>query len=215
MNYNQILSTIPPGKVTLVVVSKTQPIEKIREVYESGQRDFGENRVQELLDKKDKLPSDIRWHLIGHLQRNKVKYIAPFIHLIHSVDSMALLEEINKCALNNERTIDLLLEVFIASEETKFGLNEAEVVDLLKDEKYESLKNIRVCGLMGMATNTPEREKVRNEFATLKKLFDKVKNEIFPNDNYFNILSMGMSSDYIIAIEEGSSMVRVGSAIFK
>ncbi len=215
MNYNQILSTIPRGKVTLVVVSKTQPVEKIREVYEAGQRDFGENRVQELLDKKDKLPSDIRWHLIGHLQRNKVKYIAPFIHLIHSVDSMALLEEINKCALHNERIIDVLLEVFIASEETKFGLSEVEVIGLLNNEKYKSLKSIRVCGLMGMASNTPDNEKVRNEFAHLKRLFDKVKNEFFNDSNYFNILSMGMSSDYLIAIEEGSSMVRIGSAIFK
>ena len=214
MNYTQILSTIPGGKVTLVVVSKTQPVEKIMEVYEAGQREFGENRVQELLEKKDKIPADIRWHVIGHLQRNKVKYIAPFVYLIHSVDSMALLEEVNKCALNNGRVIDVLLEVFIASEETKFGLSEAEVIELLENKKYQTLKNIRICGLMGIASNTPDQEKVRAEFATLKALFDKVKNKYFANDNAFNTLSMGMSSDYKIAMEEGSTMVRIGSAVF-
>lgn len=200
--------------VTLVAVSKTKSQEEILEAYEAGQRIFGENQVQELLEKQEALPKDIQWHQIGHLQTNKVKYVAPFIRLIHSVDSLKLLKEINKHAFKHNRVIDCLLQVFIASEETKFGLGYDELIDLLRDEQLPELKNIRITGLMGIATNTENPKVVKEEFYELKTLFDGIKQSFFRKDDAFSILSMGMSSDYKIAIEQGSSMVRLGSTIF-
>lgn len=213
-NLKEIKETIKNDKVTLVVVSKTHPAEKILEVYNAGQRDFGENKVQEMVDKKAQLPDDIRWHMIGHLQRNKVKYIAPFVYLIHGVDSLKLLKEINKEAAKNNRIIDCLLQIHIADEETKFGFSEAEIEELLKIGTLNDLPNIRICGLMGMATNTENQAKVKSEFHYLKALFETLKTGYFAQNKCFEILSMGMSGDYLLAIEEGSTMVRVGSAIF-
>lgn len=210
---NIILNELP-SNVVLVAVTKTRPVEDMQQAYDCGLRDFGENRVQEMIDKQPQLPADIRWHQIGHLQTNKVKYIAPFVHLIHSVDSLKLLTEINKQALRADRIIDCLLQVFIATEESKFGLDEQEVRDILSSDEFAGLKNIRIRGLMGMATFTDNMEVVRNEFATLKKLFGRIQNEFFSGSSDFYILSMGMSGDYHIAIEEGSTMVRIGSAIF-
>lgn len=199
--------------VTLVAVSKTKPVEDIRALYDLGQRDFGENYVQELADKQPQLPSDIRWHFIGHLQSNKVKYIAPFVHLIHGVDSVKLLKEVNKQAAKNSRVIDCLLQVHIAQEETKFGLNEQELAQMAANINESTLTNIRVKGLMGMASFSDDMNKVRSEFRYLKTLFDKYTS--FEISNFkFQILSMGMSSDYTIAIEEGSNMVRIGSLLF-
>jgi PLP dependent protein len=213
-NLKRVKKDIGTDKVTLVAVSKTHPVEKIRELYDAGQRDFGENRVQELLSKQPELPSDIRWHLIGHLQTNKVKYIAPFVHIIHSVDSLKLLKEINKEGAKNNRVIDCLLQIYIAKEETKFGLSEEEALEILQSKEYKAMQNIRVRGLMGMATNTENQETVRREFRSLKKFFDELKSMQFAGNAAFDTLSMGMSSDYKIAIEEGSTMVRVGSALF-
>lgn len=210
---NIILNELP-SNVVLVAVTKTRPVEDLQQAYDCGLRDFGENRVQEMIDKQPQLPADIRWHQIGHLQTNKVKYIAPFVHLIHSVDSLKLLTEINKQALRADRIIDCLLQVFIATEESKFGLDEQEVRDILSSDEFAGLKNIRIRGLMGMATFTDNMEVVRSEFETLKKLFGRIQNEFFSGSSDFNILSMGMSGDYHIAIEEGSTMVRIGSAIF-
>lgn len=200
--------------VTLVAVSKTHPISKIKEIYDLGIRDFGENKAQELRDKQPELPADIRWHFIGHLQRNKVKYITPFVHLIHAVDSYKLLKEINKEAVKINRVIDCLLQVFIADEETKFGLSNDEVRELLQHPNLNELQNIRICGLMGMATNTEDQEKVRAEFRGLKQFFDELKSTFFNGQDHFKVLSMGMTSDYEIAIEEGSTMVRLGTLIF-
>jgi hypothetical protein len=213
-NLARVKSAIGTDKVTLVAVSKTHPVEKIQAMYEAGQRDFGENRVQELITKQPLLPSDIRWHLIGHLQTNKVKYIAPFVYLIHSVDSPKLLKEINREAVKNKKVIDCLLQVYIAKEETKFGLSEDEVLAILDSDEYKAMKNIKIRGLMGMATNTENEATVRNEFRSLKQFFDSLKNSHFRGGPDFAILSMGMSSDYKIAIEEGSTMVRIGSALF-
>ena len=212
-NLARVKSAIGTDKVTLVAVSKTHPAEKIQALYDAGQRDFGENRVQELLSKQPQLPVDIRWHLIGHLQTNKVKYIAPFVHLIHSVDSPKLLKEINKEAVKNNRVIDCLLQIYIAKEESKFGLSEEEVLVLLESAEYKGMQNIKIRGLMGMATNTDDNAIVRREFQSLKKFFDTVKQSHFAGGN-FEILSMGMSSDFKIAVEEGSTMVRIGSALF-
>jgi PLP dependent protein len=195
-------------KTTLVAVSKTKPIEDIKELYNLEQRDFGENYVQELADKYEQLPKDIRWHFIGHLQSNKVKYIAPFVHLIHGVDSFNLLKEINKQAIKNNRTIDCLLQVYIAKEETKFGLNEDELHEIIT--QLPELKNVHVKGLMGMASFTNDTKKIKEEFHHLKTLYSKIHDE-YPT---FNTLSMGMSADYKIAIEEGSNMVRIGSLLF-
>jgi pyridoxal phosphate enzyme (YggS family) len=195
-----------PAKVTLVAVSKTKPNAMILEAYEAGQLDFGENYVQELADKHEQLPKAIRWHFIGHLQSNKVKYIAPFVYLIHGVDSLSLLKEINKQALKNNRVINCLLQIYIAQEETKFGLSFDECKGLLQSEDYQHLKNITVCGFMAMASNTGNEEQVRNEFKSLK--------EFSKGFSSFSILSFGMSGDYKIAIEEGSTMVRIGSSIF-
>lgn len=201
-------------KVKLVAVSKTKTVEDILEAYEAGQRDFGENIVQELTEKADKLPKDIVWHQIGHLQRNKVKDIAPFIGLIHSVDSLRVLKEINKQALRNERVIDCLLQVHIAEEETKYGLQYDELIDILRSDDFKELKNIRIVGLMGIATLTKSDKVIKEEFYELKTLFDGIKQSFFRQDDSFKELSMGMSSDYKIAITQGSTMVRIGSLIF-
>jgi pyridoxal phosphate enzyme (YggS family) len=200
-------------KVTLVAVSKTKPVEDIKALYDLGQRDFGENYVQELTEKAEQLPKDIRWHFIGHLQSNKVKYIAPFIELIHVADSFKLLQEINKQAVKNSRVIDCLLQVYIAQEETKFGLDEKELGQVMNSISGSSLANIRVNCLMGMASFTENMDTVRNEFGDLKSIFDKHSKLPTPHSP-FTTLSMGMSSDYKIAIEEGSTMVRIGSLIF-
>src|ERR1700761_1442076 len=201
-------------KVQLVAVSKTKPVEEVMEAYDAGQRVFGENMVQELVDKYEKLPKDIQWHLIGHLQSNKVKYIAPFISMIQSVDSLKLLEEINKHAEKNNRVIDCLLQVYIADEETKYGLGFDEVIELLRSDEYTGLNSVRIRGLMGIATNTDSEKQVKDEFYELKTFFDGIKQSYFRQDPTFDIISMGMSSDYKIAIEQGSNMVRLGSTIF-
>src|ERR1700744_407498 len=200
--------------VLLLAVSKTKPTEDIQEAYAAGQRIFGEHQVQELVDKYEKLPKDIEWHLIGHLQTNKVKYIAPFISMIQSVDSLKLLQEINKQALKNNRVIDCLLQIYIADEETKFGLGFDEAIELLRSDEFAELKNVRIRGLMGIATNTDSEKQVKEEYYELKTFFDGIKVSYFRKDESFNVLSMGMSSDYKIAIEQGSTMVRVGSTIF-
>lgn len=200
--------------VQLVAVSKTKSNSDIMEAYEAGQRIFGENHVQELVEKAELLPKDIQWHMIGHLQTNKVKYISTFISLIESVDSLKLLKEINKHAQKSKRTIDCLLQVYIAEEETKFGFDHAELIELLRDDEFLELKNVRVCGLMGIASNTDSQKVVKAEFYELKMLFDGIKASFYRKDEYFSILSMGMSSDYKLAIEEGSTMVRIGSTIF-
>jgi len=200
--------------VTLIAVSKTKSDEEILEAYHAGQRAFGENLVQELMRKQESLPKDIEWHLIGHQQTNKVKYIAPFIAMIHSVDSLKLLKEIDKQAKKAGRTIDCLLQIHIASEETKFGLDHVELIELLRSDEFNGLTNIRVRGLMGIATNTPNEKEIKEEFRELKSLFDGVKVSFFRGNEDFDTLSMGMSADYRIAIEQGSTMVRLGSTIF-
>ena len=197
----------------LIAVSKTYPTETIQEAYKLGLKVFGENKVQELVPKYESLPKDIEWHLIGHLQSNKVKYIAPFVHLIHSVDSLKLLTEINKQGEKNNRIISCLLQIFIASEETKFGLSFEEARILIQSPELDRFKNIRIAGLMGMASNTEDINRIRNEFKSLKTFFDECQS-IKKSNVEMKELSMGMSSDYKIAIEEGSTMVRVGSAIF-
>ncbi|WP_313360442.1 YggS family pyridoxal phosphate-dependent enzyme [Empedobacter sp.] len=207
-NLKTIEATIP-AHVILVAVSKTKPVEDLQEAYAAGMRDFGENKIQEMCDKYEVLPKDIRWHMIGHVQTNKVKYMAPFVHLIHGVDSLKLLKEINKQAQKNNRVIEVLLQQFIADEETKFGLDEMEIRQIMQGE-IQHLTNIRVVGLMGMATFTEDQTQVRNEFKVLKINFDFLKQ----NFKDIHILSMGMSGDYQMAIEEGSTMVRVGSSIF-
>lgn len=198
----------------LIAVSKTQTVEKIREAYEAGQRDFGENKVQEMVDKASKLPEDIRWHLIGHLQRNKVKYIAPFISLIHSVDSIRLLEEIDKQAEKHGRIIHCLLQVFIATEETKFGLDVAEVKSLIQSNQLAAFRHVTIDGLMGMASLTENRDQAAREFASLKQLFESLKASSLPSHVQMKELSMGMTSDYPQALSAGSTMVRIGTAIF-
>ncbi len=215
--YKSIRQELDAKPVTLVAVSKTKPVEDILELYELGHRDFGENYVQELVDKQTQLPQDIRWHFIGHLQTNKVKYIAPFVHLIHGVDSFKLLQEIDKQGKKQNRVIDCLLQVYIAKEETKFGLDENELSLLLNNlpryNQLHVLNNISVCGLMGMASFSDNRNLVRNEFRSLKTIFDKYAGPPTSNQR-LQILSMGMSSDYKIAVEEGSNMVRIGSLLF-
>lgn len=203
-----------PQAVALVVVSKTQPNATILEAYHAGQRIFGENKVQELASKYEALPKDIQWHMIGHLQTNKVKYIAPFVSMIHSVDSFKLLKEINKEAKKSDRTIPCLLQVHIAREESKFGLSEAELEDLVKSNEVATMKHIKIVGLMGMATFTDNPETVRMEFSYLKNMFEKIKNTSLPPPFEMKELSMGMSGDYLLAINEGSTMIRIGSTIF-
>lgn len=202
-----------PKNVKLVAVSKTKPDADILEAYNAGYKIFGENKVQELVDKYDRLPKDIEWHFIGHLQSNKVKYLAPFVHLIHGVDSLKLLKEINKQATKNDRVIDCLLQFHIASEKAKFGFYKEEVFELLQSPEFQNLKNIRIVGLMGMATYTDDENLIREEFANLKRYFEEIK-EKYLSDNSFSELSIGMSADYKIAIEEGSTMIRLGSSIF-
>jgi hypothetical protein len=209
-----ILKTKLPQSVKLVAVSKTKPVSDITVAYNAGQRIFGENRVQELLNKKDLLPADIQWHLIGHLQTNKVKQIVPFVSMIQSVDSLKLLYSIDTEANKNNKVIDCLLQIHIASEETKFGFSMCDLSDYLRTEDIMLLKNIRICGVMGMATFTSDIPAVRKEFAFLKKCFHSLKNNYFSSNQYFNEISMGMSDDYEIAVQEGSTMVRIGSLIF-
>jgi len=241
-NYLEIVKQLQIKNIGLVAVSKTKPVEAIKELYELGQRDFGENYVQELVDKEQQLPKDIRWHFIGHLQSNKVKFIAPFVYLIHGIDSFKLLKEVNKQAEKNRRVINVLLQVHIAEEETKFGLDENELRELLStnlragEQVVTDYTNVRICGLMGMASFTDNISIVRSEFKFLKSLFDKYfignnqsdenfkpqtsntksRNSFFPSSGVSgpSILSMGMSADYKIAIEQGSNMVRIGSLLF-
>ncbi|GAK76210.1 hypothetical protein YggS [Nonlabens ulvanivorans] len=202
-------------KATLVAVSKTKPVSDLQEAYDAGQRHFGENKIQEMTEKWETLPKDIYWHMIGHTQRNKVKYMAPYVHLIHSVDSPRLLKEINKQAEKNERVIDCLLQIHIAEEETKFGFDQNELLELLSSDAFASYKNVRITGLMGMATFTDNKEQVRKEFKSLKTLLDHINdNHLISDSHDLKTLSMGMTGDYKIAIEEGSTMVRIGSAIF-
>ena len=202
------------GNARLIAVSKTKPVEDLQQAYEAGQRLFGENKALEMRDKYEVLPKDIKWHFIGHLQTNKVKYIAPFVELIHSVDSLHLLQQINKEAIKNNRIIDCLLQIDIAHEETKFGLEEAEADELLSSEEFAQLKNVRICGLMGIGSITDDKNKTKKEFNNLKKYFDETKNNFFNSKSYFCELSMGMSEDFEIALEEGSTLVRIGSSIF-
>jgi pyridoxal phosphate enzyme (YggS family) len=213
-NIKSLKNETVPIKVSLIAVSKTKPVEDIQQAYDAGQRLFGENMVQELVDKHEHLPADIQWHLIGHLQTNKVKYIAPFISMIQSVDSIKLLQEINKHAEKNKRVIDCLLQIYIADEETKFGLGFDEAIELLRSEEYTALKNIRIRGLMGIATNSDVEKQVKDEYYELKTFFDGIKLSFFRKEESFNVLSMGMSGDYKLAIEQGSNMIRVGSTIF-
>jgi PLP dependent protein len=203
-----------PGNVKLVVISKTRTINEIMEVYSAGHKMLGENKVQELTRKQEQLPDDIEWHMVGHLQTNKVKYIAPFVSLIHSVDSLKLFNAVNKEALKHNRIIDCLLEVHIAREESKFGFSDQEIHDLFSIHPPESFPGVRVRGLMGMATYTDNHDLVRAEFRSLARLFASLRGSIFQNTGSFNELSMGMSGDYQIAIEEGSTIVRIGSLIF-
>ena len=196
--------------VTLVTVSKTKPVEMLMEAYDAGFKRFGENYVQELVDKYNQMPKDIEWHFIGHLQSNKVKYIAPFVNLIHSVDSFKLLQEINKQAARNNRVIDCLLQIYIAEEDTKSGMTEEECLDILASEALKSLSNIRISGLMGMSTFTDDEQQIRKEFRKLKSF----QASLLSSYPYLTTISMGMSGDYAIAIEEGSTMIRVGSKIF-
>lgn len=213
-NIEELQNELAADKVTLVAISKTKTQEDIMQAYHTGQRIFGENMVQELVSKVENLPKDIQWHLVGHLQTNKVKYIAPFVSMIQSVDSLKLLKEINKHALKNDRNIDCLLQVYIADEDSKFGLDHAELIELLRDEEFTALKNIRIRGLMGIATNTDNEKRIKEEFYELKMFFDGIKVSFFRKEDSFDTLSMGMSSDYHLAIEQGSNMVRLGSTIF-
>lgn len=210
----KILKNLAPTSTQLVAVSKTKPAEAIQELYDQGQRVFGENKAQELTWKYEALPKDIKWHAIGHLQTNKVKYIAPFIAMIHSVDSLKLMKEINKQAKKNDRVIEILLQFHIAEEDTKFGLDLSEAQGILNSDFYKNAQNLKVVGVMGMATFTDDKNQVRNEFRTLKRFFGELKKEFFENENSFKEVSMGMSGDYEIAAEEGSTMVRVGSLLF-
>lgn len=208
-NLIAIKSTLPES-VTLVAVSKTKPVSALMEAYDAGQRIFGENKIQEMAKKYEKMPKDIEWHMIGHVQTNKVKFMAPFVGLVHGVDSLKLLQEIDKQALKINRTIDCLLQIHIAEEETKFGLNQKELEELLCSEVYKNMTRVKVKGLMGMATFTDNQEQIKREFNFLKSVFDKAKAE----NPSFETLSMGMSGDYELAIDCGSTMIRIGSSIF-
>jgi hypothetical protein len=212
-NLNEILADIPEN-VTLVAVSKTKPASEIEEAYAAGQRVFGENKVQEMVEKEAVLPRDIQWHLIGHVQTNKVKYIAPFVSVIHAVDSLKLLSEINKQAKKNNRTIKCMLQMHIADEESKFGMKFDELMEVLNSNELVEMQNISIIGLMGMATFTDNEEQVREEFCNLEGDFNVIKSHFFKFNDNFKHLSMGMSGDYKLAIEEGSTMVRIGSSIF-
>ena len=213
-NLNNIKSQLP-AHVTLVAVSKTKPVADLMEAYDAGQRIFGENKIQEMTDKREVMPKDIEWHMIGHVQTNKVKYMAPYVSLIHGVDSLKLLQEINKQAAKNNRVIDCLLQVYIAEEESKFGLDEQELDEILNEIQHnkENYKNIRIVGLMGMATFTENQNQIEKEFKHLKTIFDKY-NQLETSNLKLENLSMGMSGDYQLAISCGSTMVRIGSSIF-
>jgi pyridoxal phosphate enzyme (YggS family) len=210
-NLLQIKSTLPEH-VTLVAVSKTKPVSDLMEAYEAGQRIFGENKIQEMAEKWEQMPKDIQWHMIGHVQTNKVKFMAPFVSLIHGVDSLKLLQEINKQALKNNRIIDCLIQIYIAEEETKFGLDEEELASLLSSSEFHEMKNVRIVGLMGMATFTDNKDQIKKEFLHLKTVFDTIRSK--DALQCVSTLSMGMSGDYQLAIECGSTMVRIGSSIF-
>ena len=211
-NLLKIESSLPEN-VTLVAVSKTKPVADLMEAYNAGQRIFGENKIQEMTEKWEQMPKDIQWHMIGHIQTNKVKFMAPYVSLIHGVDSLKLLEEINKQAIKNNRIIDCLLQIHIAEEETKFGLNEDELKELLTSELFKNLNNIKIIGLMGMATFTENQNQIKKEFTHLKSIFDNYK-QLKTENCQINTLSMGMSGDYKLAIACGSTMVRIGSSIF-
>lgn len=212
-NLEKIRKTIPSG-VLLVAVSKTKPVEDIQEAYDAGQRVFGENHALEMRDKHEVLPKDIDWHFIGHLQTNKIKYIISFAKMIHSIDTFNLLQAVNKEAVKHNVVVDCLLQFHIAEEETKFGLDMNEANEILQSDVYKAMKNVRICGVMGMATNTDDMTQVRKEFKHLKEIFTTLKSKYFADCDWFKEISMGMSHDYPIAIEEGSTMVRVGSKIF-
>ena len=212
LNLNTIKSTLPEN-VTLVAVSKTKPVSDLMQAYEAGQRIFGENKIQEMTDKWEEMPKDIQWHMIGHVQSNKVKFMTPFVSLIHGVDSLKLLQEINKQALKNNRIIDCLLQIYIAEEESKFGLDENELNELLSSSEFKEMKNIRILGLMGMATFTDDQNQIKKEFTHLKSIFDSIQT-IEDENLQLNTISMGMSGDYQLAIDCGSTMVRIGSSIF-
>lgn len=213
-NLKEIKSRLP-AHVTLVAVSKTKPLEMLMEAYNAGQRDFGENYVQELIEKYNALPKDIRWHFIGHLQSNKVKHMAPFVHLIHGIDSLKLLQEVNKQAAKCGRVIECLLQIYIAKEESKFGLDALEAENLIASTQFSGLTNVKVVGVMGMATNTDNRETIKSEFISLKTLATHLNTKFGSKPNLnLRMVSMGMSADYELAIECGSTMVRVGSTIF-
>lgn len=203
-----------PAHVTLVAVSKYHPADLIQEFYDEGIRVFGESRPQELKEKQQLLPKDIEWHMIGNLQKNKVKYIAPFVHLIHSVDSLGLLKVIEKEGQKNKRIVPCLLQVKIATEESKAGLSKAALIELLTDAEYVQMEYVQICGIMGMATHTPDSKQVQAEFRKLKQIYEEVKHDFFSDKDHFQHLSMGMSNDYQLAIAEGSTLVRIGSAIF-
>ncbi|MGL2993760.1 YggS family pyridoxal phosphate-dependent enzyme [Flavobacterium sp. TSSA_36] len=211
-NLINIKKNLPEG-VTLVAVSKTKPVSDLRQAYDAGQRIFGENKIQEMAEKWEQMPKDIEWHMIGHVQTNKVKYMAPFVQLIHGVDSLKLLEEINKQAQKNSRVIDCLLQIYIAEEESKFGLDEIEVENLLQSTSFKQMDNIRIVGLMGMATFTDNHNQIKKEFTHLKSIFDNLQ-KLETNNCQLNTISMGMSGDYPLAIECGSTLVRIGSSIF-
>jgi PLP dependent protein len=213
--HHTIIADCKQYNAKLVAVSKTRSIAEIKALYDAGQRIFGENRVQELLEKNEQLPPDIEWHLIGHLQTNKVKYIASFIHTIHSVDSLKILLEIDKHAKNNNRTIQCLLQFHVAQEESKYGLTINEAEKILQSEEYKTMQHIEIAGIMGMATNTDNTTLIKSEFQQLKSIFDYLKQTYFSDHPFFMEISMGMSSDYKIALQEGSTLVRVGSLLFK
>jgi pyridoxal phosphate enzyme (YggS family) len=212
-NLNKIKSQLPAG-VTLVAVSKTKPDRMILEAYQAGHRDFGENKVQDLASKMERLPGDIRWHMIGHLQSNKVKYLASFIHMIHGVDSLKLLATINREGARHQRIIDCLLQIRIAREETKFGLTRDDALELINSDAFREMKSIRIRGVMGMASYTENTDQIRSEFQILNRIFDEMKDSVFATSGHFNQRSFGMSGDFKLALEEGSTMVRIGSLIF-
>lgn len=212
-NLHKVLSTIQPG-IRLVAVSKFHPVSALQEAYDAGQRVFGESHVQELVEKQQLLPKDIEWHFIGHLQTNKVKYMASFISLIHAVDTMKLLKEIDKQAERNNRIIDCLLQIHIAKEETKFGFTPDELRTVLQEGEWKQFSHVRICGLMCMASNTDDVKQIADEFESVRTLFQEIKNDFFPTEESFKELSMGMSGDYEIAQQHGSTMVRVGTMIF-
>ena len=211
-NLQNIKATLPPS-VTLVAVSKTKPVPDLMEAYDAGQRIFGENKIQEMVDKWEQMPKDIEWHMIGHVQTNKVKYMAPFVSLVHGVDSLKILQEINKQAAKNDRIINCLLQIHIAEEETKFGLDESELNNLLTSAEFQEMEHIQILGLMGMATFTDNQNQVKKEFQNLKSIYDNLK-PLNTKKCKLNTVSMGMSGDYQLAIECGSTMVRIGSSIF-